>query len=317
MPRSLKDTVQRMIDAGESEANIATVIKAATAPGTYESGARNPADLGLHSMARRGFVEGVLGGATGFIKGAAKKVARAPLDIASGAIQTLTTDPRETIRGLTQAIPRIPGQIVAAAKTAGADPEGWGEKVGDVTAGTGLTIAGARIAPKVPSASVRRGVRLQQLADEMGAAQNIVPFGTGTLAIIRAALKPGLRMVGKGLEKGGRLFGGKLPFHQRPLYAQMEDLPVTEAPIRTRGAGPPSRRSLDIEAPEELSGVGEQLLTSTKSRRGTAIELTARDIEHIPEDIQVKIMRERYKRQGLYKTDAEIRKRLKHLMENE
>jgi hypothetical protein len=109
----------------------------------------------------RGFKEGVVGGAKGFVDG----MLQSPASFAKGIVSLLTTNPATTVKDAIAAIERLPDAIRAA----GADPEGWGRSVGDLT---GQTMIGA-VAPRAVAAGARGAAAVGQgVADAAGAVVN-------------------------------------------------------------------------------------------------------------------------------------------------
>lgn len=90
----------------------------------------------------KGAGEGMAGGLKGFASG----MANAPGNMASGIADMATTNPLTTIKNIIASLKGAPGAVMGAASNAGADPEGWGQGVGDVT---GQTMIGMAL-PKVP-----------------------------------------------------------------------------------------------------------------------------------------------------------------------
>ena len=166
MPQDLQAIVQRMIDANEPEENIATVIQHVKAQSQRVEGGPETYAGGF----LKGLGEGVTGGAKGFAKG----IAKSPFALMRGMAQT-AAHPIQAVKGLAS----IPSAVGQAFSHAGADPEGWGEGVGNLTGQTMLT---AGIPKGVSAASVLPGQRLAQVgwAGVKGAAGEL-PLGVGKM----------------------------------------------------------------------------------------------------------------------------------------
>ncbi len=103
---------------------------------------------------RKGLSEGASGGWSGFVKG----MKASPANLASGVKALVTTNPITTVEQTAAAIGRIP----AAVGRAGANPQEWGEEVGNITGQTMLTAAAPTIlrgAPGVVKAAIPAAVR--------------------------------------------------------------------------------------------------------------------------------------------------------------
>jgi hypothetical protein len=184
-------TIQRMIDAGESEENIGTFYQAMMAEQSdVKPVAKSQAGMGQDPIANlinkvspgtgdylegaaQGMREGVIGGAKGFVKGivpgAVSAVTGAPgaiFRLGKGAIDAavggynMVTDPVKTSKGAIDSIATIPGKIKdaasAAATKAAVDPEGFGNDVGQMTGGTAAGIGMGRVLPMAPKPIARK-----------------------------------------------------------------------------------------------------------------------------------------------------------------
>lgn len=196
-----------------TDADIATalgsVAPAAKEPDTYLGGAL------------KGFKEGAIGGAKGFVKG----VAKSPVNMVEGMANMLTTDPRTTIKNAVEGIKRIPGVVAGA----GSDPEGFGESVGDLT---GQTIIGAALPGIVkPAASVTGKAMTiaskHPLPFQLAATHKIM---TGQIpsGVAMAMAPEGLRRVGGVLERFGQatpkvpaIEGAATPVATDPILAEL------------------------------------------------------------------------------------------------
>jgi hypothetical protein len=161
---------------GEPLGSSSTPI-AADEPSTYAAGAL------------KGAKEGIIGGAKGFAEG----MLQSPASFAKGIVSMLTTNPVTTVKDAVAAIERLPDAI----RSAGNDPEAWGQGVGDVTgqtmigmAGPRAVAAGVRAAPTVArAAAIPAGTALGGVLG--GAAGG--PVGAGIGAPVGAVLGAAVR----------------------------------------------------------------------------------------------------------------------------
>lgn len=170
-----------------------------------------------------------------------KKLAASGIETAGSVVpgmarllKTAVTDPREAgrmmVEGIAQPIEALAGDPLGTIYEHPGAPLGVAANI----AGAGL---GLRTAIRTPSAAVRGGVALQRMGEHVPS--SITPTFSVPYTLARAVTGPTLRTTGRALERGGRLFGGNVPFHERPLYEQMGQLPETSAPSVTRFPGPP------------------------------------------------------------------------------
>lgn len=212
MADTLEQIVQRMIDAGESEDNIASVIKEYKAEPAKPTG---PVDGGPEDY-WSGFLHGgwqgikdaagaELAGAKGFVKGiipgvgeGAMGMVTLPISILKEVIATtkgagnLVDDPIGTLTEAWNNVKSIPGQardaVKAALELAKNDPEEWGRQVGKITGNLGVGVAAAKAVPMLP----------KPLAEKVGTAAET--FG-------KKASWP-LRITGAHQIIGGNVLGG-------------------------------------------------------------------------------------------------------------
>ena len=185
-----------------------------------------------------------------------KKLAASGIETAGSVVpgmarllKTAVTDPREAgrmmVEGIAQPIEALAGDPLGTIYEHPGAPLGVAANI----AGAGL---GLRTAIRTPSAAVRGGVALQRLGEHVPS--SITPTFSVPYTLARAVTGPTLRTTGRALERGGRLFGGNVPFHERPLYEQMGQLPETSAPPMTRTGGPP------YAPPTRAAGPGARLV---------------------------------------------------------
>ena len=138
--------------------------------------------------------------------------------------------------------------------------------------GGGLGVRGAL---RTPSAAVRGGMQLQRHAESLSPSSGMPAFSI-PYTIARTLAKPALRGTGKAMERGGRMLGGNVPFHERPLYEQMASLPETHAPFTTRTSGPPHRPKTVLAGPAPRLVRGDPSLTTTQRLQDILNETRAR-----------------------------------------
>lgn len=174
MPDQLKDIVQRMIDAGESEENIAAVIKEHSKPAN-NSGVNKP--IKSASSWGQGVIDSFtsgeapmagLKGLAGFAKGAlydipstlwdsSQTISKMPNPLTAGItrIGGGFTDPNE-VNDVYEGLKATPGQMVDTTMRAGSKPFEFGEMTGQIT---GQPIATEMIGGMIPKIPVKGMVR--------------------------------------------------------------------------------------------------------------------------------------------------------------
>ncbi len=165
----------------------------------------------------KGLREGVAGGAKGFVQG----MAESPVNLVSGIGTMLTQPVTKTVGDTFDAIGRIP----AAVRGAGADPEGWGRDVGNLTGQTMLTAA----APKVLPAAARVAVRASAAVNPELIAKLVKH---GSTAAGAAMAGPAGAIVGGGI-------GEELAARIRARIPKGATAPPTEAIVEELRKAPP------------------------------------------------------------------------------
>lgn len=229
------------------------------APGSYAN---------VEQAQSRGFKEGAIGGAKGFVEG----LKNSPMSMAEGIVNMLTTDPRETIKKTYEGIKSIPGVI----SHAGADPRGFGEAVGNQTgqmmigaAAPALVKPMARVAGKAATA-----VGSHPFAFQIAGAHQIL--GGSPVAGTAAILAPDiLKTVGGALEKFGAKPAAAVPFNELPLAEQMKSLPNSGGIVeRGRNAGPvssPGGRFNDLPLAQQMDSLPATGNMVERGRQATPI----------------------------------------------
>lgn len=248
MADTLEQIVQRMVDAGESEENIASVIKGYT-----------PEHAGLPDYEPNmysGFLSGAKEGAKGFVKGllpgvgeGVKGILTLPISILKEVISTaqgvgnFTDDPMGTLHGIYENLKNVPGEardaVKAALDLAARDPQAFGKEVGKLTGNVETGIASARAVPLLP----------KPLASKVGAAAET--FG-------KKASWP-LRITGAHQIIGGNVLGG---------IATMSTPELME-----KGGGALKQWGENVKVPTRLAKAGSVLNTGKKASTG-AIRMT-------------------------------------------
>jgi hypothetical protein len=150
------DGTEHVFPSGFDPVRAAAIVRSrnvtpvsADEPSTYIAGAL------------KGAKEGILGGAKGFAEG----MLQSPASFAKGIVSMLTTNPVTTVKDAIAAIERLPDAV----RSAGADPEAWGQGVGDVTGQTMIGLAGPR--------AVKAGVQAAPAALRTVGAAAAIPAG--------------------------------------------------------------------------------------------------------------------------------------------
>ena len=186
-------------------------------------------------------------------------------------LKTAVTDPSEAgrmmVEGIAQPIEALAGDPLGTIYEHPGAPLGVAANI----AGAGL---GLRTAIRTPSAAVRGGVALQRIGEHVPS--SITPTFSVPYTLARAVTGPTLRTTGRALERGGRLFGGNVPFHERPLYEQMGQLPETSAPPMTRTGGPPYQGRTPSPGPGPRLVKGDPAATMAQRLQDTLDETRAR-----------------------------------------
>lgn len=203
MADKLESIVQGMIDAGESEEDIASVIKEYSAAEKQRTeGISEPTSFGegvLESLSGGEAIGAGLKGAKGFARGA---VLDLPASI-GGALRTIggmVTSPRSTSKEVLRSIKDIPSQFAEAVMMSGSEPESFGRMMGQFT-GQPLATAGiSRIPPKPIIRALGRPI------EATGRVTKSEGFISGIMPPITTPryLKYGERMIGRGLERIGK-----------------------------------------------------------------------------------------------------------------
>jgi hypothetical protein len=150
------DGTEHVFPSGFDPARAAAIVRSrnvtpisADEPSTYAAGAL------------KGAKEGIIGGAKGFAEG----MLQSPASFAKGIVSMLTTNPVTTVKDAIAAIERLPDAV----RSAGVDPEAWGQGVGDVTGQTMIGMAGPR--------AVKAGVQAAPAAMRTVGAAAAIPAG--------------------------------------------------------------------------------------------------------------------------------------------
>ena len=222
MADQLHDIVQRMLDAGESEENIAAVIKAykeesAVGQTTDAGGIPHPGNPLEERL--RGFTQGATAGLRGFVRGIVPGAVKGAVGAVTGPVRlaySALTHPADTateaVKGVYASIKAAPQAAADALDLAARDPEQFGHNVGEVTGSAEGGLATAAALPMTPKPVVRKtGELLRSVGEKggwpirmMGAHQ----LGSGNLLGIPIMATPEvLKKVGGTLER----WGGKEP----------------------------------------------------------------------------------------------------------
>jgi len=211
MPADIKDVVQRMIDAGETEENIASVIKEynhryptvrmevlrstpITEPTTFGEGFKKSImsgealDAGLQGL--KGYAQGAIADLPASMMGAL------------GTIGGMISYPRQTMSDVWQGLKTIPQTTMMA----GGQPEEFGRMMGQIT---GQPLVTAGIAKNIPAIRAGIGMPIEAAGHVMGESQplsGIMPrfARMRTLKLLEKELGPKV-------EKYGGMISGKPP----------------------------------------------------------------------------------------------------------
>jgi hypothetical protein len=164
MPSNLESIIQRMIDAGESEENIATVIREHNRKGPTPTTFRNEpttftGGVGKSLASGEALKAGMEGG-LGWLKGATLDL---PGNIIGGATglaklgANAMMGPFGGAPQMGQEMMSIPGQLADITMRAGSDPETFGRTVGQAT-GQPLAAAGVGAVAKPAAVMAGRGI---------------------------------------------------------------------------------------------------------------------------------------------------------------
>lgn len=222
---SLESVVQRMIDANESDENIATVIQhykggPNTAPPTELKG--EPTDFwgGFRKSITSGEAFGDAGtkGALGWLKGATVDL---PGSIMGGlkSVGNLISDPVNTIRNMPGDIANMGRGIKDTFMQAGHNPEAFGEMMGQM-GGQPLVTAG--ITKGVPMLRNPVGRGIETIGNTMEKYQPVSGM------IPRIAEARTMRNVERAVGKKVSAFGSKI---QKPIVKQGEVVPPKPGPF--------------------------------------------------------------------------------------
>lgn len=197
MPQSLEATVQRMLDAGESEDAIASVIRADRTPGPGRA-ITEPTDF--WSGVRHALIPGgasdiaAARGAGGYLKGAVNL---------PGALKGLYEAVRHPSR-IGPGLRAMPEQIRRTVQMAGSQPEALGELLGEMTGQPLVTAGIARGVPRIPAGIRAAGGPVETAGRAMaegtfGPVSSILP-PIATPHALRTAEK----LAGHGLKRAGQ-----------------------------------------------------------------------------------------------------------------
>ena len=254
----LESIVQKMINAGEPEENIALVIKnykpgvePATKGPTPTSPPPNP-----NTEWWKGFGGSLFGGEAGkaseqgllgWGKGA---IADIPSTVMGGlkTIGGLVTNPSETMSDIGSSLKALPGQVVDTTKKAGADPYAFGEMVGQM-GGQPLMMdmAPGMIKAAAPTVLPAVGKGMQAVGDFVSKNQPV----TGILPFNAAPRT--LRLMEKGVGKVTSKIGDLLA-PDEPTPPVVEGTPKTIKPIITRPT--PSKGRATLPLPDKVQPPG-------------------------------------------------------------
>lgn len=206
MPTPLETIVQRMIDAGESEDAIASVIQSYKPPPANP----NPQKPGMMDTFTGGVLKSIgsgemqkamMEGGLGYLKGAALAIPKGVAGLASIG-KGMLTDPGQTVSDIGTGLADMPGHMVNTFKHAGSDPMAWGEMMGEMT--------GAPVSAKVPGLAMKAvppiargaGTGLEAIGNAMSKYKPV----TGLLPRIfdSRTLRMGEGLAGRGMSAVGK-----------------------------------------------------------------------------------------------------------------
>lgn len=252
----LRSTVQKMVAAGESEEDIAAVIKKLsggseiksglpdmspappdrdeyTGPDTFWGGVKN-------SLFGKEFDETARKSLTGFAKGAADipaTLADTAHGLAAGT-QSLFTDPAAHFRAMPEAFREMGRGIRDVTMNAGADPESFGHLSGQIFGQPAFTegLIKAPTIAKATTGAINRIPVVNKTLSSVGRtlegtrSPNIIPTSSGGL--IAGAVRGAARPVGRALQRAG----------ERGRLAGSGVETANEAAARTTPNSPPTNK---------------------------------------------------------------------------
>jgi hypothetical protein len=233
MPEEVKSVVQKMIQAGESEEAIASVIKRYGTPsgsikspyegyGVLQNPPTKQAEIPMRKLPNEpsSWGEGVLNslrpggeasqaadkGALGFVKGATVDLFPSLWGMAK-TVGNLYRDPTGTTAEIGRGLRDLPGQVSEKFQQAGSDPEGWGRLMGQTTGQPLVTEGLVRGAPgaisaasKIPVRNIVRGA--SPYVEQAGNLMMAAPLLRGTgLDFPTVGAGYALRRIGKAMGK--------------------------------------------------------------------------------------------------------------------
>lgn len=245
MPDTLESIVQKMIDAGESEENIASVIKEYKQPRTNIKDYKGPTSFlgGAFKSLTSGEAFGEGGAADKSVRGFAKG---ALLDLPASLVGSLESianflvDPVSTTKSAIQGIPGALSSIAETTTRAGSDPEAFGRMMGNIT---GQPLATAGLARGAPAGFRAAGTPIEATGRVMRRYQPFSGF------IPRIAESRTLRNIERGM-------GSKIEQVGQWMKRPTKQGVVVEGPMIREGEIIPDealmRRAPDPKIPEQL-----------------------------------------------------------------
>jgi len=247
MPDDIKAIVQRMIDANESEENIAAVIKEHTKP-KPNSGLKKPitepTSFGsgfLNSLTSGEAAGAGLKGLAGFAKGAIADIPSTLWDTAktfqelpnplTGGMTTMgykMTDP-EKVRDIYEGMAATPGQMWDTTKRAGSKPFEFGEMMGQVT-GQPLAMEGLNI---IPGATLAKGARTAGKAAK-AVGETVKTHTPVSKMVPRVVSVPAMESVERGMGSGISKLADKLQQTGLPKVMRNSDYGPTPFSPKSR-----------------------------------------------------------------------------------
>lgn len=258
--------IDRMIAAGESDEDIDLVVKDYQASlDQVKQNAQVQAAITGPATEQAGFNASIMDTVKGVGTGALKALKSTPQTIVSGVRDAALVfgNPGQLLR---EKIAEAPQNIAGVEKVLSGDPEAGGAALTNL----GMSLLG----PHAPAGAVKFGTALET-AGELSKPLSL-PVAVGE-AIMSGNLKGGAAIasvpyvasgLGKVIKGVGKFFGGEpsVPFHEQPVFKQMDALPTTGA-APERFSAPPMQTTtpfheLPIHQQMALSPIEEQAVGS-------------------------------------------------------
>lgn len=157
----------------------------------------------------KAFLEGAEGGAKGFLEG----VVQSPASTLRGVLKLATQSPVQSVQDAIEGVKSIPNAV----RMAGANPEKWGQQVGDLTGQTMIGMVAPKAYAKIPEGTIPGAIAGYAMKGVPGAVEGAMGGGVGAKI---------LRGVGDLIKnRGGRPAPVPTP---RPTPPVIDALPVPE-----------------------------------------------------------------------------------------